>query len=433
MRRRERDLAAWASSGAMWLTGQHHGAPSAAPARVATAMLMSADDLARQTARWGKAVIVDGPALLGERAALTGMGRNGHTSVGGSARFVRAADGWIVLNLARPEDSEALPALVGQSLRADDWPTIAAGIGRLSSAAIVETATLLGIPVAVPSSYPRPVLSPSRQLHHGGPRRVVERPLVVDLTSLWAGPLVGGLLAQAGARVVNVEGAGRPDGARRGTPEFFDLLNHAKECIEVDFAGADDRAFLRRLLQAADLVLEGSRPRVMAQLGIDPNELADTGVNWLSITGYGRPGSAGLRVGFGDDAAVAGGLWLKGDPPSFVADAVADPIAGLTGAALGARLLASKQATVVEVPLARASAWAGVDLDADGLREVSSGVAAVPACAVPRVANNGGRWLVEVADEWLPVALPRHRPLSAVAHPVGHHKASLRAEFPAQR
>ena len=338
---------AWASSGAMWLTGSsRHGPPSAAPARVASAMAAAADDLAQQTARWGETVVVDGPALLGERAALTGMSRNGDTSVGGSARFARAADGWIVLNLARPEDVESLPALVGESLSADDWPMIAAGIARLDSAAIVDTATLLGMPAAVPSSYPQPVLSPGRVLHRGGPRTVVERPLVVDLTSLWAGPLTGGLLREAGARVVKVEGAGRADGA----PEFFDLLNHAKERVEIDFAEDDGRccaacfrpriscwrargpaswiswgstptswptrALLRRLLQAADLVLEGSRPRVMDQLGIGPNQLAAAGVAWLSISGHGRTGTAGLRVGFGDDAAAAGGLRLEGDPPA---------------------------------------------------------------------------------------------------------------------
>ncbi len=410
---------AWASSGAMWLTGQRHGPPSAVPAHVASAMIATADDLAQQTARWGRTAVVDGPALLGERAALTGMGRNGDTSVGGSARFVQAADGWIVLNLPRPEDVESLPALVGQSLSADDWPMIADGIASLSGAEIVETATLLGIPAAVPASYSQPVLSPCQELHRGGPRRLVERPLVVDLTSLWAGPLAGGLLADAGARVVKVEGVGRPDGARRGTPEFFNLLNHAKECVEIDFTDADERAFLRRLLSAADLVLEGSRPRVMDQLGINPAELADAGVCWLSINAYGRAGDAAQRVGFGDDTAVAGGLWLPGNPPSFVADAVADPIAGLAAAASGARLLALEQATVFEVPLARAAAWA------------SAGATAESEAA--RLFNDGNRWLVDFGDERLPVQPPSHRPLPAAAKPVGSHDAPLRAEFATPR
>ena len=410
---------AWASSGAMWLTGQRHGPPSAAPAHVASAMITAADDLAQQTARWGRPIVVDGPSLLGERAALTKMGRNGDTSVGSSACFVQAADGWIVLNLPRPEDVESLPALVGRSLNADDWPAIAAGVAQLARTDIVETATLLGTAVAVPSSYPLPVRTPGRELHRGGRRAVVERPLVVDLTSLWAGPLASGLLADAGARVVKVEGSGRPDGARRGTPEFFNLLNHAKECVEIDFANADERAFLRRLLYAADLVLEGSRPRVMDQLGINPSKLADAGVCWLSISAYGRTGDAALRVGFGDDTAVAGGLWLGGDPPNFVADAVADPITGLTAAALGARLLAAQQAAVVEMPLARAAAWANSGATADSTDA--------------RLRQIGDRWLVEVADEWLPVLPPRHRALSSPAQPVGSHNASLRAEFPAAR
>ena len=411
----EGDLVAWASSGAMALTGPRGGAPSEVPSGVAAAMVAAADDLAGQSAGWGSAVAVDGPALLGERAAFTGMERNGDTSVGGSARFMRAADGWVVLNLPRPEDIESLPALVGQSLDADDWSAIAAGIASLNGAHLVETATLLGIPAAVPSNCPLPVDTPERVLHRGGPRTVVERPLVVDLTSLWAGPLTGGLLAEAGARVVKVEGAGRPDGARRGTPEFFNLLNHAKECVQVDFADAGDTAFLRRLLRAADLVLEGSRPRVMEQLGIDPVELADAGVCWLSINAYGRTGDAAMRVGFGDDTAVAGGLWLGGDPPSFVADAVADPIAGLAAAAVGARLLAGEQAAVVEVPLARAAAWAHSKPR--------------PASVDAPVRRDGDRWLVQVRAEWLSVAPPRHRAVTAEAAAVGSHDAPLRAEF----
>ena len=384
-------------------------------------MAAAADDLARQTARWGRTVVVDGPALLGERAAFTGMERNGDTSVGGSARFVRAVDGWVVLNLPRTEDVESLPALVGQSLSADDWPAIAAGIAKLKSARLVETATLLGIPAAVPSSYPLLVATPERVLHRGGPRTVLHRPLVVDLTSLWAGPLAAGLLADAGARVVKVEGAVRSDGARRGTSEFFNLLNHAKECVEVDFSNADDRAFLGGLLRAADLVLEGSRPRVMGQLGIDPHELADTGVCWLSINAYGRTGDAAMRVGFGDDTAVAGGLWLDGDPPNFVADAVADPIAGLAAAAVGARLLAGEQAMVAEVPLARAAAWAAAW--ANGKAPEAAGDAALR--------RDGNRWLVQVADEWLPVAPPRHRAVPAVAARTGDHNTLLRNEFTA--
>ena len=83
----------------------------------------------------------------------------------------------------------------------------------------------------------------------------------------------------------------------------------------------------------ADVVLEASRPRALAQFGIDAEALT-TGTPdgrgpqaWVSITGYGRTGDEANRVAFGDDAAAAGGLvsWTDGEP-LFCADAVADPL-----------------------------------------------------------------------------------------------------------
>ncbi len=44
--------------------------------------------------------------------------------------------------------------------------------------------------------------------------------------------------------------------------------------------------------------------------------------------------TAGRRIGFGDDAAVAGGLVVwEGSDPYFCCDAIADPISGLTATA----------------------------------------------------------------------------------------------------
>ena len=65
---------------------------------------------------------------------------------------------------------------------------------------------------------------------------------MVELGSLWAAPLCGSLLAAAGADVVKVESIGRPDGARRGPPAFFDLLNGGKRSVALDLrpSPADD-------------------------------------------------------------------------------------------------------------------------------------------------------------------------------------------------
>ena len=160
--------------------------------------------------------------------------------------------------------------------------------------------------------------------------------VVADLTSLWAGPLCGALLAEAGARVIKVESLARPDGARRGPAAFFDLLNAGKESVALDLRTTDGVRALRSILAGADVVLEASRPRALEQLGIDAAATVATGRTrvWASITGHGRTGASRDRVAFGDDAAVAGGLvcW-DGEQPLFCADAIADPTSGLVAAA----------------------------------------------------------------------------------------------------
>jgi crotonobetainyl-CoA:carnitine CoA-transferase CaiB-like acyl-CoA transferase len=180
-------------------------------------------------------------------------------------------------------------------------------------------------------------------------------PLVVDLTSLWAGPLCARLLADHGARVVKVETPRRPDGARLGPKAFWDRLHHDTEQVVL----ALDDPELRRLLDAADVVLEGSRPRALGQHGLGP-ETCGAKV-WVSITGYGR---AVDRVAFGDDAAAAGGLvaWPEdGGDPCFVADAVADPLTGVAAAAGVLPMLRSDGRWLLDVPMARIAAWVAGD------------------------------------------------------------------------
>jgi crotonobetainyl-CoA:carnitine CoA-transferase CaiB-like acyl-CoA transferase len=152
--------------------------------------------------------------------------------------------------------------------------------------------------------------------------------LVADLSSMWAGPLCGQLLARAGATVVKVETMTRPDGTRAGPPAFFDWMNSGKLSYAVDF---DEPSGLRRLLDVADVVIESSRPTALAQRGLGPT--ARDGQVWLRITGHGADGERANWVAFGDDAAVSGGLVDGTDSePVFCGDAIADPLTGLHAA-----------------------------------------------------------------------------------------------------
>jgi crotonobetainyl-CoA:carnitine CoA-transferase CaiB-like acyl-CoA transferase len=158
--------------------------------------------------------------------------------------------------------------------------------------------------------------------------------------------------------VLTVESTARPDGSR-ATPALFEALHGRSESVALALDTPTGRGRLADLLARVHVVIEGSRPRALVQMGIDADSLVRAGRPqfWVSITGHGREGDAGRRVGYGDDTAAAGGLvgHVYGDP-RFLADAVADPIAGLIAAATVVQLAESGGRWIVDVALSRCAA-----------------------------------------------------------------------------
>jgi hypothetical protein len=284
---------------------------------------------------------LNGATILGERGANGGYTINGRISAGlGGSRLMPTRDGgWFALTLIRAEDRELLPALFGDDAIAIlDPAAIAAAAMRHDCADLVARGRLLGLPVAsadeVPASAPVAVIAT-------GPRRnraPAHRPLVVDLSAIWAGPLIGHLLWLAGAEVVKVESLTRPDLIRRDDPATFDLINQGKASVLVDFADAGQKQALTALIRRADIVIESSRVRALRHLGIDAEALVreTPGLVWLSVTGHGATGEAAGWTGIGNDCGVAGGISRAlGDATGeigYVGDAIADPLTGITGA-----------------------------------------------------------------------------------------------------
>ncbi|HWB66740.1 MAG TPA: CoA transferase [Mycobacteriales bacterium] len=393
-------LADWAGSGVLWLTGPADAPPivgAGAPASATRGALLAVDQLARR--RLGHGVALPDPRLLGERAALAARRRNAPWSVGGSFRAIACAAGWVGVSLARPSDLAALPAALERREIDDPWHELSAWAAGQAAPDVAERLQLLGIAAAVVAADPgypvddqaRHRNRPVRWTHPANRHRasVGRPPLVVDLTSLWAGPLCGSLLAAAGATVIKVESATRPDGARVGDPALFDRLHRGQRLVSLDFTTTAGRDALRRLIESADLVLEASRPRAMQQLGVDPTAVVDGGTSWLSITAYGRSGPWSNRIGFGDDVAAAAGLvaWTDAGPVP-VGDAIADPLAGVHAAAVAAAVLMDPD-----------HAW----LADVSMRDVAAAAARLPCEPAAVVAADQG-WEVVVDGARIPVS-----------------------------
>jgi len=399
--------AAWTASGAVALTGRRAGEPVVPPGQAASAVrgALLAVELLCGVA--GRSVSLPGAGVLSERAAIMGLRRDAPRSPRGAFRVVRAADAWVGVNLARASDVELVPAWLEEP-----DPDLDAAIARRGAGELAERARLLGLPFAVLPSGPDEQLIARGQVPQvrpfvlsGGPgaRRWELAPtLVVDLSSLWAGPLCAHLLTLAGARVVKVESRSRPDGARSGNREFYDLLHAGQESVALDFGSPDGRAALARLIDAADVVIEGSRPRALQQLGIDVDEVLARARDkvWISITAYGRTGPWANVPGFGDDAAVAGGL-LAFDPvtgvPAPVGDAIADPVTGVNAALVAVACRMAGGAWLADLAL-REQIAATLDVPGEPGQpgEVAGPVARTPAGRAPELGADTERVLAEL-------------------------------------
>jgi CoA-transferase family III len=364
----------WAASGAMALTGWPDE-PARPDGDVVAALGGAARVFTELASRHDRHLSIDPGALLCARAAVRrtpdARVRRGTTSFGGRCRLLRAGRDWVAMNLSRPDDVASLPALSDGRIEpsalddAELWAHVAGELDRRPATELVEAAQELGLPAsvlgeetdAVGSGHPWSI----RAVGAAGKRRSSDRPLVVDFTALWAGPLCAHLLARAGARVLTVEATGRPDGARLGDPRLHAALHRGQDRLLVDLDSSDGLRRIVDVVSSADVVLEGSRPRALAALGLDACDFLSgrPGRTWVSITGFGRSGPKSGRVAFGDDAAVAGGLVgrdQRGDPV-FCADAVADPTTGLLAAVAALASVTSGGGHLVDCSMAASSAF----------------------------------------------------------------------------
>src|SRR6202166_130411 len=98
---------------------------------------------------------------------------------------------------------------------------------------------------------------------------------VIEMTHMVMGPTCGMILAQLGADVIKVEPpAGDKTRSLGGMgTSFFPLFNRGKRSVVLDFAKAEDRETMDRLLASADVFLENFRDGQLEKQGLGADEL----------------------------------------------------------------------------------------------------------------------------------------------------------------
>ena len=119
------------------------------------------------------------------------------------------------------------------------------------------------------------------------------------------GPYCSWTLAALGAEVIRVEPPTGGDYTRELPPVvsghgvFFAAINRGKRSVTLDLRRAEGREVFCALLKTADVLIEGFKPGVMAEIGLNPEQLCAAHPRLIvcSITGYGQTGPLALEPG----------------------------------------------------------------------------------------------------------------------------------------
>jgi alpha-methylacyl-CoA racemase len=149
---------------------------------------------------------------------------------------------------------------------------------------------------------------------------------VLELAGIGPGPFCAMLLADLGADVVRVD---------RGTPSSpvdpdHDLLNRGKRSIALDLKEPAGLETALRLVEKADVLIEGYRPGVAERLGLGPDVCLarQPKLVYGRMTGWGQEGpraqTAGHDITYLALAGVLHGIGRAGGPPQIPSNLLGD-------------------------------------------------------------------------------------------------------------
>ena len=139
---------------------------------------------------------------------------------------------------------------------------------------------------------------------------------VIEMAGIGPAPFCGMILADMGAEVISVE---RITAAGRGSSA--DIASRGKKSIAVDIRKPEGQDIIKKLVESADVLIEGFRPGVMEKNNLGPDELLNINPKLIfgRMTGWGQNGplanAAGHDINYIALSGVLGAIGKKDTPP----------------------------------------------------------------------------------------------------------------------
>jgi alpha-methylacyl-CoA racemase len=150
---------------------------------------------------------------------------------------------------------------------------------------------------------------------------------VIELAGIGPCPFAAMLLADLGAEVIRVDRASAVAGGRPAGP---DLINRGKRSIGIDLKSEQGKEVVLRLIEQADVLIEGFRPGVTERLGLGPDHCMERNPKLVygRMTGWGQQGalsrSAGHDIGYIAITGTLHAIGRAGGPPQVPVNLLGD-------------------------------------------------------------------------------------------------------------
>lgn len=165
---------------------------------------------------------------------------------------------------------------------------------------------------------------------------------VLDMTSVFMGPLATQQLADLGAEVIKIEAPGGDStrslgpGGEKGMGALFLALNRNKRSVALDLKKKEARAALLQLARTADVLVYNVRPAAMERLGLGYEDLraVNPRILYVGLVGFSQRGRYAPQAAFDDLIQAASGMSDvvargNGSIPRYLPMAIADRLVGL--------------------------------------------------------------------------------------------------------